>query len=615
MKKNLTFIDFADDKLTSDGQKFIKKVSKNKNIKRILFVAPPDIHAENFNLSNAKNYNYYNFAPYGIGLLAATLTQEGYEVDILNLNHIILKKAYHFIGNNFPFNDILEKEIKKKIDEFEPDLIGLTCMFSQTHLALQVVTKKIREIAPETLIAVGGVHVSNALADEKTSKTFINELPQIDFYFLYEVDSVFPDFIKFLNGKYKNYLPAQVFAKNKNTIYRFKNKNVPTIQQISLPPRHDLMNTDELSKYGKIGAFYCHLPKGSKVTTVLSNRGCRAQCTFCSVRNFNGVGVRRRTVKSVVDEIQHLKESFGINHIMWLDDDFLYSKADSLELFNELVRRDLKVTWDCSNGVIAAACTEELIGAAEQSGCIGLNIGMESGNPKILRDIRKPGTVKNFLKAAEIVKKFPKINSRVFLMIGFPNETYQQINDTINVAKDMDLDWYNVTILQPLPNTPIFDQLVNDGYIDKENLEFNEIRYNSSGYGKHKTEKKESLPDLLARDFTNAFNIDNAGIVPHKTQLDDVWAYMNYHLNFARLSNENHPIKLDQKIQYVQNIIDTIAPENAFAFYFLAKLHIKKSGSYPHTIKDSLTNYLNDSVYWSKRFEDFNLKISDLEYT
>ena len=52
-------------------------------------------------------------------------------------------------------------------------MIGLTCMFSQTHLSLQVVTKKVKQIAPETLIAVGGVHVSNALADDKTSETFI----------------------------------------------------------------------------------------------------------------------------------------------------------------------------------------------------------------------------------------------------------------------------------------------------------------------------------------------------------------------------------------------------------------------------------------------------------
>ena len=59
-----------------------------------------------------------------------------------------------------------------------------------------------------------------------------------------------------------------------------------------------------------------------KISTILSNRGCRAQCTFCSVRNFNGVGVRRRTIDSVIEELKILKFEHGIDHIMWLDDDF-----------------------------------------------------------------------------------------------------------------------------------------------------------------------------------------------------------------------------------------------------------------------------------------------------
>ena len=612
MDNKITFVDLSENKKLSVGHRIIRNISKKKKVNKILFVAPPDMHEENFNLSRAKNYNYNNFAPYGVGMLASTLIEKGYEVDILNLNHLILKKAYHFSGNIFPFDKIWEDELKKKISEFNPDFIGLTCMFSQTHVALQLVTKKIRELLPDSLISIGGVHVSNALADIITAKTLISELYEADFFFLYEGDNVFLEFINFLNNfSDKEYKPAQLFVKNLNTVYCFKNKNIPSVQEISLPPRHDLLDTGELSKYGKIGAFYCHLPKGTKITTVLSNRGCRAQCTFCSVRNFNGVGVRRRTVKSVVDELQYLKEEFGIGHIMWLDDDFLYSKKDSLALFNEMTRRNLGITWDCSNGIIAAAATEELIAAANDSGCIGLNIGMESGNPDILRSVKKPGAVKNFIKAAEIVKKFPKINSRVFLMIGFPNETYKQLNDTIEVAQEMNLDWYNVTILQPLPNTPIFDQLVKEEFIDKDNIDFTEIRYNSSGYGKHKILKEE--PDLLARNFVGAFNVDNYDKVPKKNQLDDIWAYMNYHLNFARLSNENIPIKLNQKMQYVQNIIDTVAPENAFAYYFLAKLHIKKSGTYPLEIKETLVNYLKDSKYWSKRFYDFNLKIADLD--
>ena len=109
---------------------------------------------------------------------------------------------------------------------------------------------------------------------------------------------------------------------------------------------------------------------------------------------------------------------------------------------------------------IAAACKDEVIHAARDSGCVGVNIGMESGNREILKKIKKPGTLENFLKAAEVFRKYEEINARVFLMIGFPDESYKQILDTINVANEMALDWYNVGILQPLPNTPIFDSMV-----------------------------------------------------------------------------------------------------------------------------------------------------------
>ena len=86
-------------------------------------------------------------------------------------------------------------------------------------------------------------------------------------------------------------------------------------------------------------------------------------------------------------------------------------------------------------------------------------------------------------------------------MIGFPNESYRQILDTINVSNEMSLDWYNVGILQPLPNTPIFNSMVDSGMIDTETLEFSDIRYNSGGLGKHKQKKK----DMLSVNFNEAF--------------------------------------------------------------------------------------------------------------
>ena len=86
-------------------------------------------------------------------------------------------------------------------------------------------------------------------------------------------------------------------------------------------------------------------------------------------------------------------------------------------LFNEMVKNNLNITWDNTNGVIAASCTEELMTAAAEAGCIGLTVGMGLVI-EILRKIRKPGTVENFLKAAEVLNKIEKLMQE-FLMIRF----------------------------------------------------------------------------------------------------------------------------------------------------------------------------------------------------
>ena len=95
-------------------------------------------------------------------------------------------------------------------------------------------------------------------------------------------------------------------------------------------------------------------------------------------------------------------------------------------MFNEMVRRNVKLTWDATNGVIAHSLKQlEVVDAMHKSGCIGLHIGIESGNPEILKQIRKPGTVETFLQASEILSNFPDINCRALLMLGFPKEKSQ----------------------------------------------------------------------------------------------------------------------------------------------------------------------------------------------
>jgi len=241
---------------------------------------------------------------------------------------------------------------------------------------------------------------------------------------------------------------------------------------------------------------------------------------------------------------------------MWLDDDFLQNKATSMELFNQMIKQDVGLTWDNTNGVIAFSCTDEVIGAAAAAGCIGMHIGMESGNPEILFKIKKPGKVETFLRAAKVLRRHESINSRVFLIIGFPNETFSQVNDTFDVAKEMNLDWCNITELQPLPNTPIFQE------VNPEIEDLGEIRFSAGAYGKHRkaAEKKENLMQLKYQDIMH-----RSDAIPTKEEQKLLWAYMNYNLNFKRLLTEDRPVKILQMLAYLNYIADEVAPDDPLA--------------------------------------------------
>jgi radical SAM superfamily enzyme YgiQ (UPF0313 family) len=545
-------------------------------IQRVLLVNPPDTDSSLFRVDTAKRGRYTNYPPYGLMVLATHLRSIGIEVEILNLNDKVLERAQH---DGFDFDTAWRRELDAALAIYSPDLVAVTCMFTMGHKALKDVCARCKGWP----VAIGGVHVSNDI------RRVLDDIPEAHFAFKGEGDTAFKVFINVVNEK-KPLSELRQVVMNKPRM-QFDLPAQPTAEEISVIPAYDLVPIEGYASRGTVGAFYCFKPKGTRFATVLSNRGCRAQCTFCSVRNFNGVGVRQRSISSVVDELEHLR-SLGIEHIMWLDDDLYKDEARFISLADEIVRRNVGITWDATNGVIAYSCTEEVIAASEASGCIAVNIGMESGNREVLKRVKKPGTVENFLAAAEVFKRHPKIHVSVFLMIGFPQETWGMIQDTIKVAEQMDMDWYRISQLQPLPNTPIYDAMVAQGLIQDVG---SKIRFEGGAFGKQ-AQREAGLVECPP------FNIDiPAGKIPNPEELNDIWFYMNWRLNFARIDHETRPEKLEQLKAHLNVLSDVISPENAFALRALSRLEDSPQ------LRQRLATRLETSQYWRTRFEALGL--------
>ncbi len=605
-------------RIASITERYLTDLVKGKSIKKVLFVNPPDVDETIFDFDVAKRGRSNNYPAYGLGVLAAKLKSKGYNAGICNLNHEILKTVKSIKSEqHFDFAAVWQKKIDDKIVEFEPDIIGITCTFSVTHSAFKKVCDYIKSKNQEIITIVGGVHVTHDLED------ILRNLPSADFAITNEAENALIEFLDAANQTTSAKNLNQLAFIYRNNFYHTNTVSLPTDSELNLIPLYEEMDIGSHSNVGTIGGFYSLIKPGSKIATVQSNRGCRAACTFCNVRTFHGKGVRQRSVDSVIEELKILSHSYGINHIVWLDDDLLKNERRAISLFNEMIRNNLNMTWDATNGVIAKSLHNiELVDAAEKSGCVGLNIGIESGNSKILRDIRKPGTVDTFLKAADILSNFPNINTRSLLIIGFPNETFQMIFDTIRLAEDMNLDWNNISVLQPWKNTPIYDQMTEEGLLGHVEgtlkTEDNEVSpYQLGIYSRQRAIEKGLIEQSTFGEkqgalsgFLNRVEISDLNEIPDNKFLDDIWFYMNMRLNFARLMREKRNIKINQQLKFLNYVSNKTAPDNALIIYFLGYLEKKIHGSIPHHLKIRLKSILSSSEYWKIRFEHFDLNYS-----
>jgi radical SAM superfamily enzyme YgiQ (UPF0313 family) len=580
-------------------------------VQRILLVVPPDGDERMFDLDTALRQRYYNHPPYGFGIIAALLRREGYDVDLLNLNLVLLEAA-RADPLGFDYESAINTPFVQRLDAFSPDLVALTGMYSQSHAALSDTCQRVRTHCPKTPIALGGVHPTSAYEDPLTRQALLSDMAEVDLLFLHEAEYALLDLLRAVNRKGSiEQLGQLVMRDGKDKAIHITPLRRPHGGELDVIPAFDLMSLDRLGQAGRVGAFYALKDRGARFATSQLGRGCRFDCSFCSVRNFNGVGVRGRSVSSVVDELACLVEEHGVDHVVWLDDDFLADEKRAIDLFDGILNRGLKFTWDCSNGIVAASVTEALASGAAASGCIGVYLGVETGSPVLLKEVRKPGRPHHFLRAADILRRHPSIHLRAFLIIGFPSETLGMIQETLDLAQAMDLDWCHVNMFQPLPSTKLFTTVAERD--KKSAIDFIDIRFNSGAYGKQSHTGKRQAANFLS-DFENAFAGRSMDAHPTRDELADIWTYINFHVNFQRLFRENRPVKIEQNHRYISNIVECVDPNNAFAIYFKAYLSWRQNGNVEAQDITRLNALLAAKPEWVDRFKDFGLALDDLRH-
>ncbi len=192
-----------------------------------------------------------------------------------------------------------------------------------------------------------------------------------------------------------------------------------------------------------------------------TSRGCPAQCGFCLwPQTMSGHEWRTRSVGNAIAEVKKALSLFPEAREIFFDDDtFTWRKPRVLEMCAEL--KPLKFTWSCNSRVTA---DYETLKAMKDAGCRLLIVGFESGDPGILKNIRKGATVEQALAFMKNCKKLG-ITVHGDFQIGHPGETPETIEKTMRFAMQLDPETIQVSISHPYPGTYFYSYLEKNGYL------------------------------------------------------------------------------------------------------------------------------------------------------
>ncbi len=197
-----------------------------------------------------------------------------------------------------------------------------------------------------------------------------------------------------------------------------------------------------------------------------TSRGCPAQCSFCLwPQTFSGHKWRTRSSENVVAELKHAFNLFpNVKEYFFDDDTFAWGKERVLEICKHL--KPLNFTWSCNCRVHA---DYDMLKAMKDAGCRLLIVGFESGDPTILKNIKKGATVE---QAVTFMKNCKSLGLTVHgdFIIGLPGETRETIRKTMKFAEQLDPETIQVSIAHAFPGTEFYSYATREGYLTEDKI-------------------------------------------------------------------------------------------------------------------------------------------------
>lgn len=314
-----------------------------------------------------------------------------------------------------------------------PRVVGMNCMSPNAHV-VQTIARYIKRICPEVMIVAGGPHAT--LAPEHTLAT-----GHIDFVVLGEGEVTFARLVKELLKPKRDAL-AKLPGVGRMVAGKLVLRKDRSVLPLAKLPTPDFSLLPTARYFSERRRVYVH-----------SSRGCRFHCIYCSVPDCYGTKVRELPLENLLRDLTLYQEQYQPEEFQIVDDNFSHDPARIREFCRLYRKAGLGMSWKCQ--ARADQLNTETIREMAGAGCFEIDLGIESGNDDVQNYIGKRLDLE---RTEEMVKQISSAGMRckAFFMLGFPGETYSQLQDTINYAvrlKSVGLHDVAIFAVMPFPGT------------------------------------------------------------------------------------------------------------------------------------------------------------------
>lgn len=333
------------------------------------------------------------------------------------------------------------EQVRQKIEEEKPDVVGTTAFTAEIPDALKVL-KLAKEVNNEIITVLGGVHPTfcyeEILADNK----------DVDFVVRGEGEETVVELLDVAFSKGD-------LSKVKGIAYS-ENGGITVT-----PPRPFISSLDDLPAAWDLidWSIYTYKPMEKSILAIVSSsRGCTQQCSFCSQQLFWQRKWRGRTAENFVAELELLRDKYGVDVVMVADETPTLSRPRWEKILDLLIERKVGIKLLMETRVDDIVRDEKIMWKYREAGVDHIYVGVESTSQATLNIFKKNIKVEQSKKALDLINENDMVSETSFVL-GMPEDTVKSIRNTVELAKFYNPDLAFFLAIAPWPYADMYEEL------------------------------------------------------------------------------------------------------------------------------------------------------------